>query len=320
MRGGPSVAGLVMVLAVVVACGGGGGDGGGGPNPVVIIAKAGAPSGDAQSGTVNTALSDPLRALVTEDGAPKANVTVQWNTTNGTTNPTSSATGVDGVATTTWTLGTTAGAQTARATLAGATGSPVTFTATGIAGPAAALIKQAGDGQGQMVNTNFTSQLQVRVNDQFGNPVQGAAVQWAGSGTVAPASATTNTNAQGIASVTVNALANAGTGQVEASVVGVGGSVTFTLTVGHRKASAGNNFFVSARNGTQNPAIDTLAVTQTMLWVNQAGTHTVESTGVPSFTSSGTLTVYTVTFNTAGTYEYDCAVHGAAMTGRVVVQ
>jgi plastocyanin len=29
---------------------------------------------------------------------------------------------------------------------------------------------------------------------------------------------------------------------------------------------------------------------------------------------------YTVTFNTPGTYSYDCAVHGAAMSGRIVVQ
>lgn len=29
---------------------------------------------------------------------------------------------------------------------------------------------------------------------------------------------------------------------------------------------------------------------------------------------------YSVTFPTAGTYHYDCAVHGAAMTGTVVVQ
>jgi len=286
----------------------------------VVIAQAAAPSGDLQSGTVNAALALPLRALVTQDGSPKPGVTVQWATTTGTMNPTSSPTDVDGIATSIWTLGTAAGAQTARATLAGATGSPLQFSATGTAGPPAALLKQAGDGQGQVVNTNFAAQLQVRVNDAFGNPVPSVAVQWAATGTVQPASASTNTNSQGIASVTVNALASAGLGQVQASTGGVAGSVKFDLTVGDRKVSAGSNFFLSGRNGTQNPAIDTLAVNQTMLWVNQGGTHTVESTGTPSFTSSGTLTVYTVTFNTAGTYEYDCALHGAAMTGRVVVQ
>jgi plastocyanin len=35
---------------------------------------------------------------------------------------------------------------------------------------------------------------------------------------------------------------------------------------------------------------------------------------------SGNGTTYTFTFNTPGTYQYDCAIHGELMTGRVVVQ
>jgi plastocyanin len=35
---------------------------------------------------------------------------------------------------------------------------------------------------------------------------------------------------------------------------------------------------------------------------------------------SGDGMTYTFTFTTPGTYSYDCAVHGAAMTGRIVVQ
>ena len=41
----------------------------------------------------------------------------------------------DGIAASSWTLGPTAGAQSAQATVAGATGSPVTFSATATAGP-----------------------------------------------------------------------------------------------------------------------------------------------------------------------------------------
>ena len=52
--------------------------------------------------------------------------------------------------------------------------------------------------------------------------------------------------------------------------------------------------------------------------------HSVESTGSPSFTSSAILTGNGMThefeFTQAGTYTYQCAVHGAAMTGTVVVQ
>src|ERR1051325_10687565 len=44
----------------------------------------------------------------------------------------------------------------------------------------------------------------------------------------------------------------------------------------------GNIFFKSARNGTQNPAVDTIAVGDSITWAwNAAGSHTVQSTGVP---------------------------------------
>jgi plastocyanin len=60
-----------------------------------------------------------------------------------------------------------------------------------------------------------------------------------------------------------------------------------------------------------------------MKWVQVNGTHSVASTGNPSFTNSPgqlTPTGYTHVFNSAGTYTYECGVHGAAMTGIVVVQ
>ena len=99
-----------------------------------------------------------------------------------------------------------------------------------------------------------------------------------------------------------------------------GGGTPGTVTVG-------NIFFQSGNNGTQNPAIDTVTAgtTVTWTWTNTGSTpHSVESEGTPSFTSSATLTgdgkTYTFKFDTPGTYEYDCAVHGSAMTGRIVVQ
>ena len=91
--------------------------------------------------------------------------------------------------------------------------------------------------------------------------------------------------------------------------------------------TVGNILFQSGHNGTQNPAVDTVAVgtTVTWTWTSTGGTpHSVRSGGSPSFTSSATQTgsgqTYTFTFTTPGTYQYDCAVHGAAMSGRIVVQ
>lgn len=89
----------------------------------------------------------------------------------------------------------------------------------------------------------------------------------------------------------------------------------------------GNIFFRSAHNGSQNLAVDTIAVGDSVTWAwNAAGSHTVQSTGqVPeifrnSVVMSGANDSYTVTFRNPGTYTYNCAIHGAAMTGRIVVQ
>lgn len=90
--------------------------------------------------------------------------------------------------------------------------------------------------------------------------------------------------------------------------------------------TVGNIFFRSSRNNTD-PAVDTVAVGGTVTWTwVQTGleSHSVRSTGSPSFTSSavkvGSGQTYAFTFSTAGTYQYDCAVHGSQITGRVVVR
>jgi plastocyanin len=102
---------------------------------------------------------------------------------------------------------------------------------------------------------------------------------------------------------------------------GNGGGAVGAVTVG-------NDFFQSAHNGTR-PAQDTVAVGQTVTWTwtNTGGTaHSVEALPLanPSFTSSnimqGNGTTYSFTFTAPGTYPYQCAVHGAIMSGTVVVQ
>ncbi len=58
-----------------------------------------------------------------------------------------------------------------------------------------------------------------------------------------------------------------------------------------------------------------------MTWVWAGGDHGIQSTGTPSFTSQAaaqTSGTYAVTFAAAGTYTYDCLVHGSLMTGRIV--
>ena len=85
--------------------------------------------------------------------------------------------------------------------------------------------------------------------------------------------------------------------------------------------------FVSGHNGSHNPAVDTIAVGGTVTWTWGAnsgayGGHSVQSVGSQSFASSAVQSsgTYSLTFTSPGIYQYDCAVHGSAMTGTVVVR
>jgi plastocyanin len=95
------------------------------------MAKA-TPSGDAQSGAVGTVLPNPLRVIITQSGNPVMGTGVTWQIgpSGGSLNPTASATGADGVASTTVTLPAVAATSTITATATGVTGSPLSFSAT----------------------------------------------------------------------------------------------------------------------------------------------------------------------------------------------
>src|SRR5260221_6005724 len=82
--------------------------------------------------------------------------------------------------------------------------------------------------------------------------------------------------------------------------------------------TVGNILFRSVRNGTQNPAVDTIAAGDSITWAwNAAGSHSIQSTGTPdifrnSVVMSEANDTYTVTFRNPGTYTYQGPVHGAA--------
>lgn len=81
--------------------------------------------------------------------------------------------------------------------------------------------------------------------------------------------------------------------------------------------------FVSAHDGSQNPAVTMITVGSSVTWTWTGGlAHSVQSTGNTSFASSQIMSSgsYSVLFNTPGTYHYICGVHGTAMSGTVVVQ
>jgi len=108
---------------------------------------------------------------------------------------------------------------------------------------------------------------------------------------------------------------------------GTGGATGGGAAPSTAAVTVGNIFFKSGLNGSSNPAVVTVAVGGTVTWTwTSSGSvpHSIQSLGSPSFTSSAVETgdgsTYQVTFSTAGTYQYDCGVHGTMMTGTVVVR
>jgi plastocyanin len=314
-----------VVLGILLS--GCGGDSGTPPSSITISKT----TGDGQDGRVGQPLAEPLTVTVTDAGAASAGSTVTWATTSGgSLEPTSGPTDASGQASTTWTLGTTSGSQTVTATVSGAN-TPVTFTATAAPDVATAVSAAGGDGQSGVINTALAQQVQAKVADQFGNGVAGVDVAWAATGATVSAPSVPTNNA-GISAVTVTLGGTEGPVTVSATADGLDGSpLTFneTATLAPPIPTTANVavgagiVFTSNRNSTHNPAVDTVAVGGTVTWTWASGSipHSVRSTGSPSFPSSSIMSsgTHSATFGTAGTYSYDCAVHGSLMTGRIVV-
>ncbi|MGH7702476.1 MAG: beta strand repeat-containing protein, partial [Gemmatimonadales bacterium] len=124
-------------------------------------------SGDNQTDTVGKTLPLPLCVRVADQGNnPSPGVTVSWTTPNGSITATS-VTDFNGVATASWTLGTTAGTQTAQATAAGA---PVNFIANAVPGAVSASQSTLGASPGTIPASSGSSPstLTVTARDQYG--------------------------------------------------------------------------------------------------------------------------------------------------------
>jgi hypothetical protein len=105
-----------------------------GPNEIPrVIAKSPVKSGDLQTGPVGQALGNKLQVFVTREGVAEEGVSVTWFTNSGSLSPSRVQTNAEGLSGSTWTLGSTPGTQVATASLDGATGSPLNFTATATA-------------------------------------------------------------------------------------------------------------------------------------------------------------------------------------------
>jgi len=195
--------------------------------------------GNGQTAAAGTAVSTPPAVRITDAlGNAVPGVAVRFAVTAGGgmvtgAEPVSDDAGI--AAAERWTLGTAAGADSdvLYAVVSGL--DSVRFTASAIAGPAAAVAIAAGDGQEVPAGTELPVPPAVRVSDQFGNAVSGSSVTFrviAGGGFVTGTPAVTA--GDGVAAVdrwTLGPGAGTDNNRLRAVVPGVD-SVTFTAT-GH---------------------------------------------------------------------------------------
>ena len=274
------------------------------------------------------AITSPLRAQVTRNGAPVSGQTVSWAATSGTITG-NGASNAEGVATAGWVLGTVAGSQTATATAG--TGM-VQFTATATtAVPGVLAISPAnptGDGQSASLGSRLPNELRVLVT-RGGVPAGGEIVIWQASNADAffePPMSTSSSNGIATSAWTLGSAAGAQSATAFAGSL-AGPTAPFTaMATALPPGSATVRLSISG-GARFDPATLTVTAGTTVSFVWQDGFHDVTPTGAPTF--PGVLTAtdppksYQFTFTAPGTYRYYCDVHGTpttGMRGTVIVQ
>src|SRR6185437_2861722 len=249
------------------------------------IALAG---GNGQTDTVKSILPRLDSVLVTDAlSNPVSGVTVNWAVTSGGGSiPPSSVTDANGVAVAQWTLGSTAGTQTATATNVSLAGSPVNFSATATHGNATTIGVNSGNGQSATVNTAVATAPSVIVTDAYGNPVSGVGVTFAvtgGGGSLT--GATPSTNGLGVATLgswTLGTVAGANTMTATSGTLS-GSPVPFTAT---GTAGTPTQMTINAGNN-QTAQINTTLSTAPSVFVQDAFNNPVSGFTVNFSTAAG---------------------------------
>ncbi len=148
------------VVSLTIACGDSSGPS---TAPTSIVLVSGNGQGNPE---VGTKLALPLTIRVSNaQGNAVSGVTVTWSTHSGTLSAASSVTDGNGTATVEWTLGDTAGSQTATASVVGL--QSVTFSVNAAAGPLAQIILSRDTVALLGIGDQF--RLTARAADRFGN-------------------------------------------------------------------------------------------------------------------------------------------------------
>ena len=205
---------------------------------LTLIKPTSPPSGDFQSGQTGTTLPLPLIAQAQSDGAPQANVTVNWSVVSGSASLSAASTITDGSgnsAPVNVTLGAIAGSIVIRAARADAPGvyqnyrlQAFTVTLT-LVKP---VIVPSGDGQSGAPGTTLPGPLIAQALKN-GLPQSGVVVNWAVlSGTATLSAASSVSGASGATSVSVTLGNTPGPVQIRASRADAPSAIQdYTVTV-----------------------------------------------------------------------------------------
>ncbi|HXO85086.1 MAG TPA: plastocyanin/azurin family copper-binding protein [Gemmatimonadales bacterium] len=268
--------------------------------------------------TVGAIKAESLTVLVTNQNAtPVQGVAVTWASTGGAVSATSVPTNAAGLSKVRFTYGTGTGNQTATATVTGLVGSPITITLTATAGTAVSIAKTAGDNGTAAPSSQVTYTVQSR--DSHGNPKGGVTIDWAvasGGGSITPAQNTTAANGNASAQRTLGAGTGDQTATATAAALPSSPTVTFSTN-----AALVTTIAVANNSFAPNAVTVPLNTTVTYEWQGTTVPHNVTfaaTTGAPTNIPDRTSGSVPKTFNTAGTFNYQCTNH-VGMTGTVTV-
>ena len=296
-------------------------------------AKIQAVKGDSQTATAGSPLADSLVVVVLDQfGNPVPGVAVAWTVTGGgSVSAPSVETGADGRSGVVRLLGPASGRQTTLATVAGLTGSPVTFIATATVGTAGTLTIEQQPSASAQSGVALAQQPKVQLRDANGNPVLTGGVAIQAQITSGPAGATLSgatvpTDGTGLAQFTNLTISGApGSYELTFSGSGISGVTSTAVTLGAGSAtrlaivllpapttSSGQQLSqqpqVQLQDASGNPVAQSgVLVTATLqgsgVSLSGDNTKTTDASGVATFTDltlTGTAGSYTLLFASNG--------------------
>ena len=255
-------------------------------------------SGDNQTAAPNTALPSPLVVHAQNNGGDIAGVTINWSASGGAV--LSSATSVTNGF----------GQASVTVTSTGPGPAPVTVTATRADDPTATvqfheniippvLSKTGGDNQTGAVGTAAANPLQVTLVDGGGTPVAGQTITWnVTSGSASLSTATSTTNASGIATNTFTFGSTPGPITIHASAYSGSQSVDFSetaVTAQSVQKTAGDN-----QTGAPGSTLPILLTIHLVPPVGVTGPMSGQPINFSITSGSGTLSVTSATTDAGG--------------------